>query len=77
MDGPTALVWLAQNPQSVLLRGARAPISLSRSGYYMQLTPKGWRYCRLSIQDVVANDWQGETIEEFTRRFTPPPEEPT
>jgi hypothetical protein len=63
-----ALYWLVQNPESVLLRGSRQPLTLSNFGSVMQLSPAGPRYARLNVRDIVAADWQGMAIDAFVRQ---------
>ena len=68
MSFAEALIWLCQNPESVLLRGNRQPLTLSPTSYLMQLAPKGPTYARLSVQDIVAADWQGMAIDAFVQQ---------
>lgn len=63
-----ALVWLCQNPESVVFRGNRQPITLSPTAWLMQLGPKGARYARIHMQDIVAADWQGMAIDAFIQQ---------
>lgn len=68
MDFSQALVWLCQNPESVLLRGNRQPLTLSPTSYLMQLGPKGAVYARLNVADIVAANWQGMAIDAFVQQ---------
>jgi len=68
MNFNEALIWLCQNPESVLLRGQRQPITLSRSSVLMQLAPNGPTYARIHIQDIIAADWQGMAIDAFVQQ---------
>ena len=68
MSFTEALIWLCQNPESVLLRGQRQPLTLSPSAMLMQLGPKGPVYARLHVQDIVAADWQGMAIDAFVQQ---------
>ena len=68
MSFTEALIWLCQNPESVLLRGNRQPLTLSQTGYLSQLGPKGAVYARVNVQDIVAADWQGMAIDAFVQQ---------
>jgi len=68
MSFPEALIWLIQNPESVLLRGNRQPLTLSQTGYLMQLGGKKPEYARLNVQDIAAANWQGMAIDAFVQQ---------
>lgn len=68
MSFAEALIWLVQNPESVLLRGDRQPLALSKARVLMQLAPNGPVYARIHIGDIVAADWQGMAIDAFIQQ---------
>jgi len=68
MSFPEALIWLIQNPESVLLRGNRQPLTLSPTSYLIQLGPKGAVYARIHVADIVAANWQGMAIDAFVQQ---------
>jgi len=68
MSFPEALIWLIQNPESVLTRGNRQPLTLSPTGYLMQLGPKKPEYARVNVQDIAAANWQGMAIDAFIQQ---------
>lgn len=68
MQFSEALVWLCQNPESVLLRGTRLPLTLNQNGSLMQLGKGRPQYAIITVRDIVAADWQGMAIDAFVQQ---------
>jgi len=68
MSFAEALIWLVQNPESVLLRGDRRILTLNPGGSLMQLGKAKPDYARINTRDIVAADWQGMAMDAFIQQ---------